>query len=183
MAVLIQILKGESMPIVTFDSVFKAIEFYKKCRSSLYDILGERQITKESELVSYFLNHIGEVVKKNDIRALQLVNKDYFARWYSEAIKDAQEMLAEKGFELVAGKKVGNTQSLICQRIIKPEETLINVSYSNDKAPHPADGYEYVECTTDAFTDLILNSKALSGQKFKDGHRGMANSIGVQNTL
>lgn len=183
MAVLIQLLKGEKLPRVTADSVSKAIEFYKKCRKSLYDILGERQITKESELVSYFLNHIGEVVKKNDIRALQLVKKDFFARWYPEAIKDAQEMLAEKGFELVEAKKKGNTQALVCQRIIKPEETLINVSYSNDKAPHPADGYEYVECTTDAFTDLILNSKALSAQRFKDGHRCAANSIGVQNTL
>lgn len=183
MAVLVQLLKGEKMPRVTADSVSRAIEFYKKCRRSLYDILGERQITKESELVSYFLNHIGEVVKKNDIRALQLVKRDFFPKWYNEAIKDAQEMLAEKGFELVQGKKKGNTQSYICQRIIKPEETLINVSYSNDKAPHPADGYEYVECTTDAFTDLILNSKALSAQKFKDGHRCAANSIGVQNTL
>ena len=183
MAVLIQLLKGEKLPRVTADSVSKAIEFYKKCRKSLYDILGERQITKESELVSYFLNHIGEVVKKNDIRALQLVKKDFFARWYPEAIKDAQEMLAEKGFELVQTKKKGNTQALVCRRIIKPEETLINVSYSNDKAPHPADGYEYVECTTDAFTDLILNSKALSAQRFKDGHRCAVNSIGVQNTL
>lgn len=183
MAVLIQLLKGENTPFVRFDSVFRAIEFYKKCRQSLYDILGERQITQESILVSYFLNHIGEVVKKNDIRALQLVNKDYFARWYPDAIKDAQEMLAEKGFELISAKKQGNTQAVICQRIIQPEEILINVSYSNDNAPHPANGYEYVECTTDAFTDLILNSKALSAQKFKDGHRCAANSIGVQNTL
>ena len=48
MAVLIQILKGEDLPRVTADSVSRAIEFYKKCRQSLYDILGERQITKES---------------------------------------------------------------------------------------------------------------------------------------
>ena len=70
MAVLIQILKGESMPIVTFDSVFKAIEFYKKCRSSLYDILGERQITKESELVNNPLHgmkaHIGSEAEKDN---------------------------------------------------------------------------------------------------------------------
>ena len=184
MAVLIQLLKGEKLPRVTADSVSKAIEFYKKCRKSLYDILGERQITKESELVSYFLNHIGEVVKKNDIRALQLVKKDFFARWYPEAIKDAQEMLAEKGFELVQAKKKGNTQALICQRIIKPEEVLINVSYSNNsKEKHPAHDYEYVECTTDAFTDLILNSRGLSAQKFKNGHRKNENCIGVQNTL
>lgn len=184
MAVLVQLLKGEKMPRVTADSVSRAIEFYKKCRKSLYDILGERQITKESELVSYFLNHIGEVVKKNDIRALQLVKRDFFPKWYNEAIKDAQEMLAEKGFELVQGKKKGNTQSYICQRIIKPEEVLINVSYSNNsKEKHPAHDYEYVECTTDAFTDLILNSRGLSAQKFKNGHRKNENCIGVQNTL
>jgi len=183
MAVLIQILKGENMPKVTADSVSRAIEFYKKCRKSLYDILGERQITKESELVSYFLNHIGEVVKKNDLKAQRFVNDNYFSKWFTESINMVQDMLAEKGFELVSPKKKGNTQALICQRIIKPEETLINVSFSNDKAPHPADGYEYVECTTEAFTDLILNAKALSAQRFKDGHRCAANSIGVQNTL
>lgn len=183
MAVLIQILKGEKMPKVTVDSVSKAIDFYKKCRKSLYDILGERQITKESELVSYFLNHIGEVVKKNDIKAQRFVNDNYFSKWFTENIDMVQDMLAEKGFELVPAKKKGNTQALICQKIVQPEEVLINVSYSNDKSPHPADGYEYVECTTDAFTDLILNAKALSAQKFKDGHRCAANSIGVQNTL
>lgn len=183
MAVLIQILKGEKIPKVTADSVSRAIEFYKKCRKSLYDILDEHQITKESELVSYFLNHIGEVVKKNDIRALQLVKKDYFSRWYNEAINDVQDMLNEKGFELVRVKGKGNTQAFVCQKMIKPEETLINVSYSNDNALYPADGYEYIECTTDAFVDLILNSKALSAQRFKDGHRCYANSIGVQNTL
>lgn len=183
MAVLIQILKGEKMPRVTADSVSRAIEFYKKCRRSLYDILGERQITKESELVSYFLNNIGKVVKKNDIKAQRFVNDNYFSKWFAESLSTVQDILADKGFELVPAKKKGNTQALICQRIIKPEETLINVSYSNDKAPHPADGYEYVECTTDAFTDLILNAKALSAQKFKNGHRCASNSIGVQNTL
>lgn len=183
MAVLIQILKGEDLPRVTADSVSRAIEFYKKCRRSLYNILEERQITKESELASYFLNRIGETVKKNDIKAQRFVNDNYFSKWFAESLNTVQDILADKGFELVPAKKKGNTQALICQRIIKPEETLINVSYSNDKAPHPADGYEYVECTTDAFTDLILNAKALSAQKFKDGHRCASNSIGVQNTL
>ena len=183
MAVLIQILKGEDLPRVTADSVSKAIEFYKKCRKSLYNILEERQITKESELASYFLNRIGETVKKNDIKAQRFVNDNYFSKWFTESLGTVQDILADKGFELVPAKKKGNTQAFICQRIIKPEETLINVSYSNDKAPHPADGYEYVECTTDAFTDLILNSKALSAQKFKNGHRKNENCIGVQNTL
>ena len=183
MAVIIQILKGEDMPRVTVDSVSKAIEFYKKCRKSLYNILDERQITKESELVSYFLNHIGEVIKKNDIKAQRFVNDNYFAKWFNENINTVQDMLMEKGFELVQAKGKGNTQAMICQRVIKADETLINVSYSNDKSEHPADGYEYVECTTDKFTDLILESKALSAQRFKDGHRSAANSIGVQNTL
>lgn len=183
MAVLIQILKGEDLPRVTADSVSRAIEFYKKCRRSLYNILDERQMTNEKKMASYFLNHIGEVIKKNDLKAQRFVNDNYFAKWYAENISEVKEMLAEKGFELVPAKKKGNTHAMVCQRIIKPEEVLINVSYSNDKAPHPADGYEYVECTTDAFTDLILNSKALSAQKFKDGHRCAANSIGVQNTL
>lgn len=183
MAVLIQILKGEDMPRVGYDSVFKAIEFYKKCRRSLYDILDERQITKEAELVSYLLNHTNKVIKKNDLKEQKFVNDHYFAKWYSEIFDEVQEMLNEKGFEIVSPRKKGNTHAIVCQKIIKPEEVLINVSYSNDKAPHPADGYEYVECTTDAFTDLILNSKALSAQKFKNGHRCAANSIGVQNTL
>lgn len=183
MAVLIQLLKGETMPRVTVDSVSRAIEFYKKCRRSLYDILEERQITQETVLVSYFLNHIGEVIKKNDIKAQKFVNDNYFAKWYSENISEVKEMLADKGFELVPAKKKGNTHALICQKIIKPNDVPINVSYSNDKAPHPADGFEYVECSTDAFTDLVLNAKALSGQKFKNGHRCASNCIGVQNTL
>ena len=184
MAVLVQILKGEDLPRVTADSVSKAIEFYKKCRKSLYEILGERQITKESEMASYFLNHIGEVVKKNDLKAQKFVNDNYFSKWFNESFNTVQDILAEKGFELVEPKKKrGNTQAYICQKIVRPEDVLINVSYSNDKAPHPADGYEYVECTTEAFTDLILNCKALSAQKFKNGHRCASNSIGVQNTL
>ena len=185
MAVLIQILKGEDLPRVTADSVSKAIEFYKKCRKSLYNILEERQITKESELASYFLNHIGETVKKNDIKAQRFVNDNYFSKWFTENLGTVQDILADKGFELVpVAKKKGNTQAFICQRIIKPEETLINVSYSNNsKEKHPAHDYEYVECTTDAFTDLILNSRGLSAQKFKNGHRKNENCIGVQNTL
>lgn len=184
MAVLIQILKGEDLPRVTADSVSKAIEFYKKCRKSLYNILEERQITKESELASYFLNRIGETVKKNDIKAQRFVNDNYFSKWFTESLGTVQDILADKGFELVPAKKKGNTQAFICQRIIKPEEVLINVSYSNNsKEKHPAHDYEYVECTTDAFTDLILNSRGLSAQKFKNGHRKNENCIGVQNTL
>ena len=183
MAVLIQILEGKDFPFVTFNSVFRAIDFYKKCREALYQILGEHQITQESQLASYFLDHIGEPINKDNIKGLQLVNKDNFSRWYPEAIKDVQDILAEKGFELVCGKKNRNSQPLICQKKINPEETLINVSYSNDAAPHPAKDYEYVECTTDAFVSLILNSKALSARKFKDKYRNDQNACGVQNTL
>jgi len=184
MAVLIQILKGEDLPRVTADSVSKAIEFYKKCRKSLYNILEERQITKESELASYFLNRIGETVKKNDIKAQRFVNDNYFSKWFTESLGTVQDILADKGFELVPAKKKGNTQAFICQRIIKPEEVLINVSYSNDTyGEHPSRNFEYVECNTDAFTDLILNSKALSAQKFKDNYRNDVNACGIQNTL
>ena len=184
MAVLIQILKGEDLPRVTADSVSRAIEFYKKCRRSLYNILDERQMTNEKKMASYFLNHIGEIIKKNDLKAQRFVNDNYFAKWYAENISEVKEMLAEKGFELVPAKKKGNTHAMICQRIIKPEEVLINVSYSNNsKEKYPAHDYEYVECTTEAFTDLILNSRGLSAQKFKNGHRKNENCIGVQNTL
>lgn len=185
MAVLIHLLSDDKGIEITENSVLKAIDFYKKCRKSLFSIISEKQLTNENALVSYYLDHIGEVVKKNDIRALNLCNKNYFAKWYKETKDEVKDMLEEKGFELIPVLKYKNTDAHICQKIIPAKERKINVSYSNDTyGEHPSKNFEFVECSSiDAFKDLILNSKALSAQKFEDGHRTDNNAVGEQNTV
>lgn len=184
MAAIIQLLEGGKLPFVTYESVFKAIDFYKKCRSSLYALLDEHKVIKEADFANYLLENLNKPVSRAMLREQSFTPCDnYFSKWYSEAISIAQDILNEKGFEIVKVACKGNGRSIMCQKMIKPEDVPINVSYSNSDEPHPAHGYEYAEVSTEAFKSLILNSKALSAQQFKDGHRNIKNCMGVQNTI
>lgn len=183
LAVIIQILLNQHTSSVTSEAVMLAIDFYTKCRESLYSILDQKQITEEEQLYNFFLNNQNVEFNRTDIKKQNFVSRDNFSRWFSVAIKEVSGLLENNGYELTEFKKSRNEYRYICSKIKDPEDDLIHVSVSNSKEAHPAHEYEYKEVTTDEFKTLIKEYKGLSAGRFKDGHRKIKNKIGSQNTI
>lgn len=183
LAVIIQILKNKHTLLVGAEAVQEAIDFYLSCRNSLYSILAEKQITEEENLYNFFLNNQNIEFNKTAIKRQNFVSREHFPRWFQTAIVEVAGMLEEKGYELICEKKSRNEYKYICVKAKNPEDDLINISVSNNRAEHPAFEYENKQVNIDELKELILNSKALSAGHFKDGHRCDNNKIGEQNTI
>lgn len=182
MSVIMQILMNEKTNMVTDKAVFKAIEFYKKCRDCLYQILSEKEITAEEKICNFFLNNQNKEFNLTVLKSKNFVNRDSFPNWIRNTIDEIETLLNEKGFKLELTK---NRKSKIfkCVKTIPADEMKLKISISNENVEHPVHEYKSLEVTNEEFIDLITRTNAFSAQQFKDGHRKDKNIIGDQNTL
>lgn len=183
LAVIIQILMNQRILSVTPEAVLYAIDFYKKCRASLYSILAEKQITEEESLYNFFLNNQNIEFNKTAIKRQNFVSREQFPRWFQAAIIEVAGMLEEKGYELICEKKSRNEYKYICVKAKNPEDDLINVSVLKTNNEKISKGYEFKSLTTPDFLELITKNYSISAGKFKDGHRKKINYLGEQNTI
>ena len=115
MAVLMQILMGEKTLTISKKAVMEAIEFYTKCRKSLYSILAEKAITEEENMCNYFINNQDREINKTELKAQNFVASGNFPNWFKTSIQEVANLLAEKGFTLVS-KKERKSEKFMCIR-------------------------------------------------------------------
>ena len=181
-AVLMQLLLDSNSLYVSQLAVLKSIEFYKKCRDCLYSILDEKDVTPEIMAFNFFLQNQNKEFNLTDLKLKAFVPFNEFSLWFKKSFIEIESLLDEKGYELIVTKN-RKSQIIKCVKQIKPEETKINISISNENVEHPSKEYQALEVNTDEFIELIKNTKAFSAQQFKNGHRKDCNIIGNQNTI
>lgn len=105
MAVLMQILMGDKTLTVSKEAVVEAIDFYSKCRKSLYSILAERTMTEEENMANYFMNNQDKEINKTELKKQNFVPRASFPKWFDNSIQEVANILSDKGFSLISRKE------------------------------------------------------------------------------
>ena len=151
-------------------------EFFGRYYTKFYK---QENITDSEKLLGFFIENLGKLITKSQIRKQRFVHKDKFSNWFSENFDEAVILAEKQGYKLEIIRGSGNSQKFVLNKIEFQDPAPAKMAVSHEKS----ENYIPVDVNFDDLYKIALSDYNYTGNQYHNNYRNQQNWTGCCNIL